>query len=275
MLYTVIKLKLNSGDELDILDIAIEVGRLFPSQRKEQFAQNPLANRIRDDWPTSFDAALPAIERANVIPRASPGQGQWNAAPFIAFLHTSITTSPQRGYYPVILYEQGFQSFCLVLAQGADLLRSTFGAREALAVLISRVPKLRAAGGDWQAEGFATGPFATFSKGDSGDENDPWAASIAFGKRYSISQPPSSRQFTSDLRAMVAIYKKIVNVVGSNFESQDAVAKKLLESGELPTAPSALVTGHDGAMKVAYHKMIESRARNAKLVKQVVTIQPE
>ena len=254
---------------MNILDIALDIGRLFPTQRKEQFASNPLAKMIRDEWPRSFMSALTEADRANIVPKASPGQGQWNAAPFIAFLHTSVTTSPQRGYYPVILYERGFQSFCLVMAQGADVLRSTFGPKEALAVLISRVPKLRTAGGDWRSGGFETGPFATFSKGDLGSEDDPWAASIAFGKRYWIATPPSADEFTSDLRAMVAIYQRIVCILGADFETQDAVAKALLQNGELPMGPTALVSGHDGAMKVAYHKEIESRARNAKLAKKV------
>lgn len=254
---------------MDILDIAVEVGRMFPSQRKEQFTKNPLANMIRDEWPTSFLAALFESERINVVARASPGQGQWNAAPFMAFLHASVTTSPQRGYYPVILYERGFKSFCLVMAQGADVLRATFGAKEALNVLISRVQKLQDAGGDWQASGFEQGPFATFSKGDSGSENDPWAASIAFGKRYEIASPPSSSEFTADLLNIIRIYQDIVTIIGDEFELQDATAKALLASGELPTGPTATVCGHDGAMKVAYHKKIESRTRNTKLIKLV------
>lgn len=257
---------------MEVLDIAVEVGLQFPSARKEKFANNFLAQRIRTAWPISFAAALREDERVDVIARASPGQGQWNAAPFIAFLHSKITTSPRRGYYPVILYERGFKSFCLVLAQGADILRSTFGAKEALRVLTTRAPELRQAAGNYEALGFESGPFATFSSGDTESDAarlDPWAASIAFGKRYFVDTPPSGAQFVVDLRNMIKAYQLVVEAIGDRFEVQDALAKSLMENGELPTSPSSPYRGHDGAMKVAQHKTFEFRARNSKLVRQV------
>lgn len=257
---------------MDILEIAVEVGKKFPTERMEQFARNPLAILIRKHWAASFRTALVESECKNITASSSPGQGQWNAAPFIAFLHSDVTTSPRRGYYPVILYERGFKSFCLVMAQGADLLRSTFGAKEALKVLTTRAPELRIAAGAFQSMGFDSGPFATFSSGDSESSSrdaDPWAASIAFGKRYDVDSPPTSEEFIDDLRNIIALYQTIVLKVGNKFEIQDNLAKSLMETGELPTNPNSPMSGHDGAMKIAQHKLVEYRNRNSKLVKQV------
>jgi 5-methylcytosine-specific restriction protein A len=256
---------------MSLLDLALEVAKNFPMERTKQFAKNALAEKIRHMWPDSFMSAVSLSEQDGILPKGSPGMGAWNESPFLAFLHSEITTSPQAGYYPVILFEQGFSSFCLVLAQGANLLKDTFGDKEALRVLSVRAYELRDSAGDWKSAGFIEGPFRTYSrmpKNTREPRDDPWAKSIAFGKRYFVDTPPSEASFGSDLSSMLRLYKTIIRKVGRRFEIEDKAAKDLRDSGELPDA-SAIVTGRDGAMKVANHKKMESRARNGALSKKV------
>lgn len=259
---------------MDILRIAIEVARNFPSERSKRFAENPLASLIRNDWPESFYQALPQHANTSLTVKASAGMGQWNAAPFMAFLDSRVTTSPQSGYYPVILYERGFNSFCIVMAQGADLLKATFKTRGAIAILKSRVPALQAAAPGWKSKGFTVGPFQTYSRGDTGlgrTADDPWAVSVAFGKRYLLNKPPSLEEFVSDLSAMLELYAAIVGTIGNTFIEQEREAQQLSLSGELPTDIDG-VSGLDGAVQIAEHKKIERRMRNKKLVKDVKTV---
>lgn len=253
---------------MNVLAISVEVGKNFTAERLKPFADNPLAVTIRREWPQAFYRACPEFENVLRV-KASAGAGQWNAAPFMAFLDPKITSSPQSGYYPVILYERGFESFCLVMAQGADLLKSTYRTKVALSILKSRAPQLRAAAPAWETKGFVTGPFQTYSRGNAAlgrDADDPWAVSVAFGKRYRLDNPPSLDRFVQDLRAMLELYQSIVKVIGTKFIEEDQIAEQLALSGELPKVDAS---GIDGALRINNHKENERRSRNSKLIKDV------
>lgn len=257
---------------MDILSIAVDVGRRFQAERVKRFALSPFASMIRNEWPASFYRAFPDKTSANFKAKASAGMGQWNEAPFMAFLDSTVTKSPQSGYYPVILYERGFRSFCLVMAQGADLLKRTFGTKEALAILKSRVPLIQAAATGWKSRSFTAGPFHTYSRGDTRlgrGADDPWAVSVAFGKRYLLDSPPSLEEFVADLKAMLELYEAVVKSIGQQFITEERIAEQLSLSGELPQNTTATAFGLDGALRIAHHKSLERRARNSKLVKDV------
>lgn len=250
------------------LQIALKIGKEFPEERTQPFRGNPLAHIIRNEWPASFAGELSKTQ-APIIAKASAGTGNWNAAPFIAFLDERITTSPQRGYYPVILYERGFNSFCLVMAQGADRLKINLGNKEALRELKKRAPKIREAASTWHAKGFSIGPFQTYSRGNSAlgrNADDPWAVSVAFGKRYHIVNPPSLSEFLIDIHAMLELYENIYQKIGNTFSEEDIAVERLAATGEIPILGAA---GLDGALQIDKHKKRERRERNSKLVKDV------
>ncbi|GAB3369468.1 MrcB family domain-containing protein [Massilia agri] len=253
---------------MDALHIALKIGKEFAFERTQKYKGNHLAHIIRSDWPNSVAQVL-AKTKAPIIARASAGTGNWNAAPFMAFLDERLTTSPQRGYYPVFLYERGFESFCLVMAQGADRLKSTLGNKDALRELKRRAPKIRDAAPDWESKGFSVESFQTYSRGNvtfGRNADDPWAASVAFGKRYLIANPPTLSEFLNDLLLMLELYEEIYERIGDTFFAEELVMEGLAATGELPIAG---VTGLDGALKIDEHKKRERRERNSKLVKDV------
>ena len=255
---------------MDALQIAVKIGTEFQFERTQPFKGNHLASIIRSDWPMSIAHVL-ANANTPIIAKASAGIGNWNSAPFMALLDERLTTSPQRGYYPVFLYERGFKSFCLVMAQGADRLKNSLGNKLALRELKTRAPRIRAAASDWQAKGFSIGPFQTYSRGNvtlGRDADDPWAVSVAFGKRYFIENPPSSAEFLSDINAILELYETIYNKLGNTFIEEEIAIENLVATGELPIG----ATGLDGALKVDEHKKRERRERNSKLVKDVKSV---
>ena len=259
---------------MDVLSIAIEIGERFTTESQKEFSGSPFGTMVRSEWPQAFYEAIPEISRQRIYAKASVGMGQWSTAPFMAFLDDSITTSPQRGYYPVILYERGFGSFCLVMAQGADRLKNTFGSKGALAILKSRVPHIRSAAPGWEKRGFTCDTFQTYSRGNTNEErnvDDPWAISVAFGKRYFIKSPPPLAEFVDDIQSMLQLYGTVVASIGSRFLEEEQIAEDLNQSGELPSVGAA-VSMLDGALKVSRHKMVERRVRNTKLVKNVKTV---
>jgi 5-methylcytosine-specific restriction protein A len=253
---------------MNTLDIALKVCREFSTERTKEYKNNELAKIIRTDWPRALRDDYPSMNR-DIVPKASAGIGAWNAAPFMALLDQRITESPKKGYYPVFLYERGFKSFCLVLAQGADQLQSTFGTKQALQILRVRAPEISKAAGNWGGEGFSAGPFETYSRGNSilgRDADDPWSVSVAFGKRYFLNNPPILADFIDDIAAMLELYENVFREIGTSYIDQEDIAERLAASGELPKSG---VFGLDGALKVDNHKNRERRDRNLKLVKDV------
>lgn len=251
----------------DVVSIAVTVGKHFLTERQRPFAQSAFASLIRNDWPATFPSLFPAVKFPHIKAKASAGQSRWSEAPFLSFLHREITSTPQAGYYPVILFEQGFESFCLVLAQGSTSLTDVFGAKKTSGILRSRAPVIRNAAVGWRDLGFSEGPYATYSQGNTSTglvSDDPWASSIAFGKRYSVASPPSLSEFKSDLNSMLELYDAVVRRLGRRFVEEDRAAEQLATNGELPRD-----AGLDGALKITHHKTFEWKQRNTKLVRQV------
>jgi 5-methylcytosine-specific restriction protein A len=83
----------------------------FPVACREQFAGHPLAEFIRHDIPLILEDTLPQYD--DLILHASPGQGRWADAPWIAAFDPLVTTSAMRGYYPVYLFTNSMDAVYL------------------------------------------------------------------------------------------------------------------------------------------------------------------
>ncbi len=159
-----------------------------------------------------------------------------------------------------------------MLGQGAERLEQAVGKPRALTELRKRAEKLRNATDAWRLAGFFAGPFQTtrdtaakrVSKGNSGV--DPWAASVAFGKRYEIAALPTETVLAEDLNQMLKIYSELVRKNALADLDLDEMLADMAATGELPTA---VESGIDGAKRVAYHKRYEYRHRNKALIKRV------
>lgn len=249
---------------MQLIDNTNRIAREFLIATGEPFAKHPLADLIRNDWPSSAQAAIGPRWDGDISIKGSPGLGNWNEAPWLAFFHKKVTDTARAGFYPIFLYEPGFETYCLVLAQGTDLLREVHGRKVAREVISKRATELRSAAKGVEKAGFTPGPFYTFSRlgiNAKQPDADGWSSSVAFGKRYQVDQPPPAEVLRKDMSAMLRIYDGLASVIGSRFSTQDADGFDLAALGELPTS------GFDGAVRVAEHKRLERRYRNGKLAK--------
>lgn len=240
-----------------------KIGSEFLSARTQTYAKHPLAQFIRHDWPNAAKGLLSPEIQTQFQFDASAGNGQWNAAPWLAVLHPLVTKSAQAGFYPVYLFEPNFETVCLVMGQGAERLESAIGKKAALQELSKRAETIRLLAKGWQRAGFVEGPFRTLrqvSAPKHGVDADPWAASVAFGVRYHLSSLPSDEVFARDLSRMLDLYSKLSSDPTLAYAEFDDEAANLRDSGELPEG------GLDGAKKVVEHKRFEKRKRNAKLI---------
>lgn len=194
---------------MEFTDQVQAIAKGFPNARKEDFAGHPLANQIRKSWPDSIKALLDVDRVKKYQFDSSAGMSQWSEAPWMAVLHPAITKTAMAGFYPVYLFEPGFQTICLVMGQGAQKLTDALGTKMAFEELAKRAKLLRDHGGKWQVD-FIEGPFQTFkavpARAPSSLKKDPWSVSVAFGKRYEVSHLPTSKEMANDLVKMLDLY---------------------------------------------------------------------
>lgn len=240
------------------------IGKDFPNARKEPFKGHKLADQIRTDWPASIKDLLEKQRVDQYKFDSSPGLGQWSEAPWLAVLHPAVTSTAMAGFYPVYLFEPGFQTVCLVLGQGAQKLTEALGKKIALEELAKRATLLRARGGEWTLQGFNDGPFQTLKATSvakpSTSRKDPWSVSVAFGKRYQLAELPTDRVMADDLVKMLDLYDEMAKQTDLLFAPLDEELVDLKDSGELPSKSL------DGAIKVIEHRKFEKRHRNRALI---------
>ncbi|MDO9278632.1 MAG: DUF3578 domain-containing protein [Polaromonas sp.] len=252
-------------------EVTKEIGNTFLKSKQEAFKGHPLASRIRKDWPGALSSALtlagtPLNEEEYSLD-SSPGLGQWSDAPWLAVFRKDITSSATGGFYPVFLFEPGFETVCLVMGQGAEKLVKAVGKKAALVELSARAVQMRRAAVSWEKEGFSLGPFATMRRAsvqsEKKSDTDPWSVSVAFGKRYSLAAMPNDSMISADVIKMIKFYDLLAKDSSMRFTKVDEALEGLKEEGELPEGSV------DGAKKVIWHKKFETRVRNSKLVSDV------
>lgn len=124
-----------------IRDIFLRLFNEFSIAKMENFSGHPLAVYIRNEIPKLFEERFG--DYSNIIWHASPGQGQWADAPWIAAFNPLITESAMRGYYPVYLFTKSMNAVYISLNQGMTDLRNEFGHKQAKEILKNRAGILR------------------------------------------------------------------------------------------------------------------------------------
>jgi 5-methylcytosine-specific restriction protein A len=250
-------------------DITRRIAAEFAIARTQPMAGHSLARAIEYEWPAAGRNLTAEKYQGMLTFASSAGIGAWNASPWLAILHPDVTTSAQAGFYPVYLFEPGFQTICLVLGQGAKKLEDAVGSRRALVELSKRADILRRASSAWESCGFSAGPFQTTRNNKHaskvGGKADPWATSVAFGKRYHISSLPPETLMRDDLNQMLKIYATLVKNKALEDSKLDDMLLDMALSGEM----SEDEAGVDGAKRVAVHKQYEYRHRNKALISRV------
>jgi hypothetical protein len=138
------------------------------------------------------------------------------------------------------------------MGQGAKKLEEAVGSKRALVEFAVRAETLRQASTAWKAKGFSIGPFQTTRDNaskhgsSSAAKADPWATSVAFGKRYQISALPEDDVLRNDLNQMLGIYNDLVKKKTLSVVTLDEMLQHMAATGEMPDAEA----GIDGAKRV-------------------------
>lgn len=183
--------------------------------KTEQLKGHPLANLIRQDIPKEFKR-LTFIDQDQYEVNASPGQGVWTHVPWIAIMNREITTSTQRGYYIVYLFNEEMESVYLTIAQGVTETsrKEMLKIKEDIRQIHSEHPYVKK---DDQ-----------INLGESDRARD-YEFSTALYIRYAADNLPSEEVLQKDLQEMLRIYKQYIEESRESFPFLEKIKEAFTE----------------------------------------------
>lgn len=231
----------------------------YPGVRQGPFADHPLAHYIRDDLPKIFGSLFP--DQPDLIWTASPGQGGWADAPWIAFFNPLVTESPQKGYFPVYLFTRSLDAVYLSMNQGMTELREEFGGSQAKDILSSRAAIIRRRLRSGYQGRFNHTPI-DLQPGGQHTRLAFYEPGHAFGVRYSRNDMPNDDRLISDLAAMLELYG-ILFIRGGTKEFDQSLSTA--EETQSDLSDISL----EERRRVRLHYTVDRNPRLARLAKEI------
>jgi 5-methylcytosine-specific restriction protein A len=221
---------------------------------KENFVQHPTAKFLRSNFPNAVSEGLPNKDR--LIFKGSAGQGVWAKGPWIGIFDPLVTTTPQRGYYPVYLFREDMAGVYLSLNQGMTEAKKLYKA-DAKTALKARSENYRAILGN-QISLFPELIIDLFPSSFSNDTAFYEAGNIC-AKYYPLQKIPSEPELVEDLSKITSLYQSLIELeTGAENNNEDLSNEFYVSQHE-----------EDGT-KFRLHKRIE---RNSTLIKDVKKLQ--
>lgn len=171
---------------------------------KEDFKEHWMAKKFRKEYPAVLKGLILNDERFKI--EGSPGKGNWTYYPWIAIFDRLITTSAQKGYYPVFLFKRDMSGYYLSLNQGVTEIRNDYK-REAKSVLELRAEDFRARLGK-PPGGFTEDVIDL--EGDSSSTVKLYEAGNIISKYYHSGSLPSENQLREDLITILDVYEHLI-----------------------------------------------------------------
>ncbi len=184
------------------IDLVLEE---YPTQSQYRFAQNLLADFIRNGLPSTVAQQVDSDGRYLV--EGSPGKGQWTKCPWVAIFDRLITESARYGFYVVYLFKQDFEGVHLTLNQGITSIREKYEG-DAKCALRVRAEDFRAQLGD-DIGGLIHGDIDLSTEYSSSLAAYYEAGSIC-AALYRFDDMPSEEVLRADLQRFLTLYKKLV-----------------------------------------------------------------
>ena len=202
-----------------IRDALLKLGTEFQAERLRTITNpkkpsippgNKLARWVSREIPEIFNINLTNhLEGFEV--HASPGDGQWVSAPWIAILHPEVSlqpngrVSPQCGYYPVYAFDKEEKFIMFSLGQGEYNVRLSFP-KDVDHKLIDGAINLRKKIPEYK-EYFTNVSKTNLDKTANNKKSERWVKSSAFGKIYKLKNLPDEEELKNDLIEMMRLFK--------------------------------------------------------------------
>ena len=181
-----------------------KIAKEYVYERGKQFANSDFANFVRKD------VAEEAKKQTVFLPynlkvKASVGNSQWAAVPWLAFFDPLVTETATKGYYIVYLFNADTEEFYLSMNQGTTQVYTEYGSKRGREVLKRRATDISERIHEW-SKNFDNSPI------DLGSEADlplGYQAGHAFGRKYHPDMI-NEKEFYKDLNAMFSAYQELL-----------------------------------------------------------------
>lgn len=187
-------------------------------EKERKFQDNPLANKIRNEYLMPFSKLLAGYGNRYVL-KGSSGQGIWADCPWIAIFDSIKTTSAQDGYYLVYLFNKKMTEVYLSLNQGVTVVKEEYrrGAKE---VLSARAEDFRC------KLKFIPSDQTSIMLDSKLPNPQLYEKGNILAIRYDARNLPSEEELNNDLRRFLRYYQDLVLVDSSDLVfGQDGVVE--------------------------------------------------
>jgi 5-methylcytosine-specific restriction protein A len=194
----------------------------YGKERQNPFKNNPLALKLRTEFPAIVNSIVGDNQRYKVV--GSSGKGGWTECPWIAIFDKLITLSAQSGYYPVYLFTADMTGVYLSLNQGVTEILKDYK-KNATSVLKLNAENYRA------KLKFKPKEFHTNISLNSDTKNSRlYEAGNILSKHYPAENLPTDVVLRQDLLYFLKIYNQLI--VSDN-KSTDDVSNTVFEKKKL------------------------------------------
>jgi hypothetical protein len=178
------------------------------ARKSEPFGSDSKMYQLLRGVETLLAKCDPVRERPALRVKASPGQGNWAAVPWISFLDSRETTTTQKGVYCVYLFREDMSGVYLTFNQGVTDPTKKEGWVAAEQSLRATARQLREAFPDLGKHGFAlTDDIDLRTRGNLGES---YEVSTVAHKFYAAGMLPSDEELLSDLDRVLGAYGNYV-----------------------------------------------------------------
>lgn len=182
-----------------------QVASRYVFERGKPFARSEFGKFVRHDLAKEAKKQV-LFQPIEFRVKASVGNGNWAAVPWLAFFDPLITNTATRGVYVVYLINPQTQDVCLSLNQGTTAVFTEYGKTRGAEVLKRRAVDMADRVHDLH------GNFSTkaIDLGSDADLPFGYMSGHALGKVYHLDDLSNS-EVVADLQEMLRIYRALVD----------------------------------------------------------------
>lgn len=223
----------------------------YAKAKTEPFAKHPFQHSFKTELAGKLEADLALDDR--YIVKASVGMmGSWTHCPWIAILDTLVTSTPQRGYYPVLAFRSDMTGFYLSLNQGVTDLTKSYGAK-AKSILFARAATYASRLGKVPND-FLSGRISLGAP--SGTQPSYYDHGNIWGKFYPSTAIPTDDELINDIRRVLQAYSALVD-----FDSS--------ETEPLPESEGSEEDIYEEGRRWTFHRRVERNRRLSDRAKEI------
>ncbi len=236
----------DSSPHQTIQEIIQQILGSYSAARQETFEQHPLGTIVR----TVMKQSISQVVGKGWNVKGSIGNGNWAETPWLAIFDPQVTTSAQRGYYVVYLFDQDGRHVYLSLNQATTEVQQEFKKLH-LQVLADRAATALDMLSPSGVDDLFQGPLDLVGNGAL---TRGYCVGNIASIRYDVKSLPGDKELVRDLLRMLSLYK----------------AYSLLRNGvvgEVEKLPEGIKPGQE-ARQFRWHRRAE---RNKKLADDAKT----